>query len=71
MVRMGQIGFKLLFFFNPRELSPGRLWRNFSGFYSVLSRKPKRSRPLPTDLTTLVPDETEPEEEAKNNKEAP
>jgi hypothetical protein len=57
--RMAQVGFRLLFFVHPRDLSPVRLWRNFTGFYGVLSRKPKRRHPIPRDLTTLVPDEPE------------
>jgi len=56
---VAQVGFRLIFLFNPRELAPSRIAANFSSFYSFLRRKPKRSRPLPRDLTTLIEEDTE------------
>jgi formate transporter len=58
LMRVGQVGFRLLFFTNPRDLSPVKIWHNLSGFYSFLSLQSQRHRPVPTDLTTLVPGET-------------
>jgi len=59
LFRVAQVGFRLIFLFNPRELSPKRVQANFSSFYDLLRRRPARSRPLPRDLTTLIEDETE------------
>jgi len=56
---VAQVGFRLIFLFNPRELAPSRIAANFSSFYGVLRRKPTRSRPLPRDLTTLIEEDTE------------
>jgi len=59
LFRVAQVGFRLIFLFNPRELSPKRVAANFSSFYDLLRRRPTRGRPLPRDLTTLIEDETE------------
>jgi formate/nitrite transporter len=56
---VAQVGFRLIFLFNPRELAPSRIAANFSSFYSFLRRKPTRRRPLPRDLTTLIEEDTE------------
>jgi formate transporter len=56
---VAQVGFRLIFLFNPRELAPSRVATNFSSFYSFLRRKPARRRPLPRDLTTLIDEDTE------------
>ena len=56
---VAQVGFRLIFLFNPRELAPSRIAANFSSFYGVLRGKPTRSRPLPRDLTTLIEEDTE------------
>jgi formate transporter len=56
---VAQVGFRLIFLFNPRELAPSRIAANFSSFYGVLRRRPTRSRPLPRDLTTLIEEDTE------------
>jgi formate/nitrite transporter len=56
---VAQVGFRLIFLFNPRELAPSRIAANFSSFYGVLRRKPTRHRPLPRDLTTLIEEDTE------------
>ncbi|MFW6118515.1 MAG: formate/nitrite transporter family protein [Chloroflexota bacterium] len=56
---VAQVGFRLIFLFNPRELAPSRIAANFSSFYGFLRRKPTRRRPLPRDLTTLIEDDTE------------
>jgi formate/nitrite transporter len=53
LLQMAQIGFRLIFLVHPRELSPVRLWANLTVFYSFLSRKPKRRRPVPRDLTNI------------------
>jgi formate transporter len=59
LFRISQVGFRLIFLFNPRELSPARIAANFSSFYGFLRRRPTRHRPLPRDLTTLIEDDTE------------
>jgi hypothetical protein len=59
LFRIAQVGFRLIFLFNPRELSPKRVAANFSSFYDLLRRRPTRHRPLPRDLTTLIEEETE------------
>jgi hypothetical protein len=56
---VAQVGFRLVFLFNPRELTPSRIAANFSSFYGVLRGKPARRRPLPRDLTTLIEEDTE------------
>jgi len=56
---VAQVGFRLIFLFNPRELAPSRIAANFSSFYSFLRRKPTGRRPLPRDLTTLIEEDTE------------
>jgi len=56
---VAQVGFRLIFLFNPRELAPSRIAANFSSFYGILRRKPTRSRPLPRDLTTIIEEDTE------------
>ena len=56
---VAQVGFRLIFLFNPRELAPSRIAANFSSFYGVLRRKPTGSRPLPRDLTSLIEEDTE------------
>ncbi|UCD22064.1 MAG: formate/nitrite transporter family protein, partial [Chloroflexota bacterium] len=56
---VAQVGFRLIFLFNPRELAPSRIAANFSSFYGVLRGKPARRRPLPRDLTTLIEEDTE------------
>ena len=56
---VAQVGFRLIFLFNPRELAPSRIAANFSSFYGVLRGKSTRSRPLPRDLTTLIEEDTE------------
>jgi hypothetical protein len=61
LFRVAQIGFRLIFLVNPRELSPKRMSANMSSFYGVLQRRPARQRPLPRDLTTLVDEEEEEE----------
>lgn len=61
LLRLAQIGFRLIFFVQPRELSPFRIARDLSGFYAFLSRRPARRRPLPQDLTTIVADKDEQE----------
>lgn len=63
MFRMAQIGFQLILFVHPRELSPSRMATNLSGFYAFLSRKPRRRRPVPRDLTTISGEEESIEEE--------
>jgi len=47
LLRMGEVGFRLLFFVRATDL------------YALLSRKQKGRRPLPRDLTTLVGEEVE------------
>ena len=59
LFRVTQVGFRLIFLFNPRELSPTLIAANFSSFYGFLRRRPSRRRPLPRDLTTLIEEETE------------
>jgi formate/nitrite transporter len=59
LFRVAQVGFRLIFLFNPRELTPSRIAANFSSFYGFLQRKPTRRRPLPGDLTTLIEEDTE------------
>ena len=56
---VAQVGFRLIFLFNPRELTPSRIAANFSSFYGFLLRKPTHRRPLPRDLTTLIEEDTE------------
>ena len=48
-----QLGFRLIFILDPKELSPRRMKTTLSGFYAVLNRKQTRKRPLPRDLTEL------------------
>lgn len=62
LFRVAQVGFRLIFLFNPRELSPPRMAANLSSFYGFLRRRPPRRRPLPRDLTTLIEEETEEED---------
>jgi formate transporter len=62
LFRVAQVGFRLIFLFNPRELTPTRMAANFSSFYDLLRRRPARGRPLPRDLTTLIEDEAETED---------
>ena len=62
LFRVAQVGFRLIFLFNPRELSPPRMSANLSSFYGFLRRRPPRSRPLPRDLTTLIEEETDEED---------
>lgn len=64
LLRLGQVGFRLVFFVNPRELSPVEVFSNLKGFYGFLSKKKPGRRPVPRDLTTLVEEESEEEEEA-------
>jgi formate transporter len=59
VVAMGQIGFKLVFFVQPRQLSPSKLAATISSFFGILSRKPSQRSPVPRDLTTLVDDDEE------------
>lgn len=56
---VAQVGFRLIFLFNPRELAPSRIAANFSSFSDLLRGKPTRRRPLPRDLTTLIEEDTE------------
>ena len=56
---VAQVGFRLIFLFNPRELTPSRIAANLSSFYGLLRGKPARRRPLPHDLTTLIEEDTE------------
>jgi len=56
---VAQVGFRLIFLFNPRELAPSRIVANFSSFSDLLRGKPTRRRPLPHDLTTLIEEDTE------------
>ena len=65
LLRLAQIGFRLVFFVQPRELSPSRIVANLSSFYGFLSRKPAKRRPLPRDLTTIIGDESEHQQETK------
>lgn len=58
LLQLIQIGFRLIFFIHPRELSPARIATTLSGFYAVLSRGKSRRRPLPRDLTGIGVDET-------------
>ncbi|MFC2045795.1 formate/nitrite transporter family protein [Chloroflexota bacterium] len=53
LIGLIQMGFRLIFFINPRRSSPGQLGSTLSGFYGVLSRKKRGGRPLPRDLTQL------------------
>lgn len=60
LLRLAQIGFRLIFFVQPRELSPSSMAKNLSAFYAFLSRRPARKRPVPRDLTTIVNEKEEP-----------
>jgi len=58
--KLAQVGFRLVFFVNPRTLSPRRVVRNLSDFYAVLRGRRRRSgRPVPRDLTSLSADSRE------------
>jgi formate/nitrite transporter FocA (FNT family) len=59
LFRVAQVGFRLIFLFNPRELAPSRMAANLSSFYGFLRRRPPHHRPLPRDLTTLIEDDNE------------
>jgi len=65
LLQLAQIGFRLIFFVHPRELSPTKIAANLSGFYAILSRKKAKRRPLPRDLTTLVDDQGDQERETE------
>lgn len=65
LFRLAQIGFQLIFFVRPRSLSPSQIVANLSDFYAFLARKPKRRRPVPRDLTTLISEEEGTEEEER------
>ncbi|UCF09631.1 MAG: formate/nitrite transporter family protein [Candidatus Bipolaricaulota bacterium] len=51
--KLAGIAFRLVFFVNPRTLSPRKISANLSGLRAV-AKKRKGSRPVPRDLTTLV-----------------
>ncbi len=53
LFRMLQIAFQLIFFVNPKELSLRRIKTSLSGFFAVLSRKQRKRRPLPRDLSDI------------------
>jgi formate/nitrite transporter len=63
LLHLVQLGFRLIFFVNPGELSPRRVIINLSSFYAILSRRRLRGRPLPRDLTGIGD-----EEETENQK---
>ncbi len=61
LFKLLQIGFRLVFFVNPRTLSPRKLAASLSDFYSIVKRRKPGSRPIPRDLTTLT-EETQEED---------
>jgi formate/nitrite transporter len=63
LFQLVQVGFRLIFFVNPRELSPRRIITTLSGFYPMVSRRRPGGRPLPRDLTSLRAEEKNGDEE--------
>jgi formate/nitrite transporter len=57
ILRMLQIGFRLVFFVHPRTISPHAIRAKLSGFYAFLSKQEQRRRPVPRDLTSLLGDQ--------------
>jgi hypothetical protein len=57
LAKLLQLGFRLVFFVNPRTLSPRRIAANLSGFYCVLKRRKPGGRPIPRDLSKLTEEE--------------
>jgi formate transporter len=53
LYKLLQIGFRLVFFVNPRTLSLRHIVTDLSDFYSVLGGRKPRRRPVPRDLTSL------------------
>jgi len=62
LYKLAQVGFRLVFFVNPRTLSPRRIARNLSDFYAVLRGRERPARPVPRDLTSIPTDVREEKE---------
>lgn len=53
LLRLIQVGFRLVFLIHPRELSLTRFAATLTGFYAILTRRRLSHRPLPRDLTSM------------------
>jgi formate/nitrite transporter len=51
--QLAALGFRLLFLFDPRDLSPSRVRNTLSGFYGAPRKMRPGRRPLPRDLTQI------------------
>lgn len=54
LFRLTQIAFQLIFFINPREISPTRIATILSVFSAISFRRRPGQRPLPHDLTDIA-----------------